>query len=40
MIIKELKEIDLFSDITDEELEEDVRGILIELKKGDHLFQE
>ena len=40
MIIKELREIDLFSDITDEELEEDVRGELIELKKGDHLFHE
>lgn len=40
MIIKELKDIDLFSDTTDEELEEDVRGVLIEVKKGDHLFHE
>lgn len=40
MIIKELKDVDLFSDITDEELDEDVRGVLVELKKGDHLFTE
>jgi signal transduction histidine kinase len=40
MIIKELKNIDLFSDITDEELDEDVKGITVELKKGDHLFHE
>jgi signal transduction histidine kinase len=40
MIIKELKDIDLFSDTTDEELDEDVKGAMVELKKGDHLFHE
>jgi signal transduction histidine kinase len=40
MIIKELKDIDLFSGVSDEELEEDVKGVMVELKKGDHLFYE
>jgi len=40
MFIRELKDIDLFSEITDEELDEDVKGVIVELKKGEHLFCE
>ena len=40
MIIRELKEVDLFSGLTEEELDHDVHGEIIELRAADVLFYE